>query len=510
MKTRITLFSVLLYIFLTSAVICPSKLIGQSIVNITPSSGTQGQVLTLTLTGQNTNFMQGTSTAFWLNQATSTIIFPESITITSNTEMSGIFLLSNSYPYGTYDATANTTVNGMMTLPEAFQLQPNPNPPYLAAIDPNHAEKGETIDLYISGQNTNFETGTGTFVWFSQGSNIITPNYSNTLSNTLIKANFSFSFWHQPGFYDVQTNNQLDGTLTLDQGFELMEGLTPSITSIVPDNGITGTLIELDIYSENTEFLQTGVESAALEGNGFYHFFNVEALSNTLLHAEFVIPYTLPAGVYSVHVFDQQELILPEAFFMTTNPVAPGILTLNPNSAQVNTTPEVIIETEYTWFEHVSMINVWLTSSSTLNEIYAVEVQLINNQMISALFAIAPFEIPGLYDLKILDNIHGTMIKPASFELIDTLVGIHPQLHFKEFRLVPNPTDGLFQLITDEDFGECHVEVLDIAGRRILESTVELINKKPIEMNIRESKPGFYIVKIITGEKEFNYKIIKH
>ena len=51
----------------------------------------------------------------------------------------------------------------------------NAQNPELTGIDPEVATLPELLTVGISGSNTNFAMGTGTVVWFNQGSNTIFP-----------------------------------------------------------------------------------------------------------------------------------------------------------------------------------------------------------------------------------------------------------------------------------------------------------------------------------------------
>lgn len=486
---------------------------GQSLINLQPSSGQKGQQLTLTLSGQNTNFQQATGTSFWLQQATSTMIYPQNINISSNTMMSGDFMLSNDLPAGSYDVAAVNSIDGQLFMFDAFELMPNPVPPYLTGIAPNQATQGQTLSLLISGQNTNFQAGTGTFVWFSQGSETIGPNSYNTLSNNTLEANFTFGFWHQPGYYDVNTVNQLDGTLTLPSGFLLLEGLAPAITSVVPDNSVNGTWADLDVFFENTQLLNCGYINAEIERFGILHSFeNSEVITNTQLHINSLLPYTLQMGYYNLNIYTDLygQITLPNGFLILNNPYPPQIVSIQPDFAYKEEYFIVQIETVNTWFLNTNLTYAWLTNPDNSFMTSYGDVVPANDTSLTVGFSIPDWFWPGLYDLQIYDEIDGVIILPQSFEIRDTLIGIHTLGKNSGFMISPNPVNEVMKLTSEEDLPGCSISVFNVMGKMMLNESIEIKAGVNVEIYFSDLAPGMYFIKIENKNIIYTKKIIKN
>ena len=93
---------------------------------VSPSSGTQGQTLVVTITGANTHFASGSSSnyvEFSFNQGTSTVtLSPTSISYVSATKLLVHLTIPAYYPIGYYDATVIDPTDPTMTKTSAFRV----------------------------------------------------------------------------------------------------------------------------------------------------------------------------------------------------------------------------------------------------------------------------------------------------------------------------------------------------------------------------------------------------
>lgn len=71
-------------------------------------------------------------------------------------------------------------------------------------------------------------------------------------------------------------------------------------------------------------------------------------------------------------------------------------------------------------------------------------------------------------------------------------------------RVVPNPNQGLFKIQLEEEDGDMKVEVYNMVGVRVHTSTVGYNQ----EINLGNVKPGIYFVKIFTGKKSGQSKML--
>jgi parallel beta-helix repeat protein len=107
----------------------------------------------------------------------------------------------------------------------------------LTSVVPDTAQQGESLAVTITGQNTNFTQGSGTTgVWFSQGSptvNIFATSFLPS-SDTLLSADFDIPGDAAVGLWNMNVQDDIDGTLTLADGFTIT--LRPVITLYVDND----------------------------------------------------------------------------------------------------------------------------------------------------------------------------------------------------------------------------------------------------------------------------------
>lgn len=280
---------------------------GQTIVNVSPGVGNQGQTFQVTISGQNTHFNQGTQTSIFFAQGSSTIIYPSSTTVNSATQVQGQFTFTYSHPTGWYTTYVYDQVDGMLSSPSSFFLMTGANPPQLISVNPNSAMKGQTLTVTVSGQNTHFQQASYT-VWFNQGSATIAPISTSVISNVEMEAEFFFHYSNPLGLYNVNTYNPIDNNLTLPASFTLLPASNPPmIYTVNPDTlqlGVSGTLM---VLGSNTHFMSASQTAAYVEnGSSFGNFNMITAVNDTvlLLSGPF---FSVPEGWYNVHVYNDYD-----------------------------------------------------------------------------------------------------------------------------------------------------------------------------------------------------------
>jgi hypothetical protein len=92
------------------------------LVSVTPNSAYCGDALSVTISGQNTNFLQGTGTITWFQQGTSTIIFPNTHNATSATSMTANYTIPLYAVPGYYDTYTYNLTDGLIQLNSSFHV----------------------------------------------------------------------------------------------------------------------------------------------------------------------------------------------------------------------------------------------------------------------------------------------------------------------------------------------------------------------------------------------------
>ena len=212
-----------LLIFITTIVLVTLSvnLAAQKITTIDPPEGEQGTTLNVTISGQNTNFGQGSQTVYF-NQGSSTL-WPVYFYPLNDQAIQAQFSIFYSTQTGYWDVNVYNDIDGHLIKSDGFLVKLNPNQPMIVKADPDSAKQGDNLSVTISGQNTNFfAQGTQT-VWFTQGSaTTIYPVNVNIISNTQLDANFVIPIFATPGYYDINTYDTVDGYLIKPDGFKIL------------------------------------------------------------------------------------------------------------------------------------------------------------------------------------------------------------------------------------------------------------------------------------------------
>ncbi len=161
-----------------------------SLSTISPDTSIAGQVINVSISGQGGSFGQTTSTTdVWFSQGSSTI-YSDQVSIVNPNQLTAQFTIPNNSAIGGYDVNVLNSIDGPAMMPNGFTILNNPNPPSLSFVTPNNSDRGKTIDVTISGQNTHFGQGTSTTQAFlEQGGSRIYA--SVTVNNTTESSSIS-------------------------------------------------------------------------------------------------------------------------------------------------------------------------------------------------------------------------------------------------------------------------------------------------------------------------------
>lgn len=100
----------------------------------------------------------------------------------------------------------------------------------VVSITPDSALQGQTLNVVITGNSTNFGQGTNTIqVWLSKGMDIIPSNSVFVVNDLQLIVNFTIPLSTPTGLYDVNTYNALDGYVTLIDGFEVLSSTATGV-----------------------------------------------------------------------------------------------------------------------------------------------------------------------------------------------------------------------------------------------------------------------------------------
>ncbi len=226
------------------------------LLSVVPDSGAQGENLWVSVTGTNTHFEQGSSTqtVVWFSQGSSTLN-SGLVYVHSETYLEAYFALPTSMPLGPWDVLVNTTDYPTETMYDGFTVFAPPQIPEIVWVDPNSGYQGEDLFVNIVGENTHFsQASSTTTMWLSTELSTIYANYVNVFSPTHLEASLSIPETAELGAWDVSVSDDIDGTVSLEDGFSVDPAPVPAITAVNPSLACQGAGLWVSVFGQNTNF----------------------------------------------------------------------------------------------------------------------------------------------------------------------------------------------------------------------------------------------------------------
>lgn len=290
--------------------------------------------------------------------------------------------------------------------------------PVLTGVNPDESTIPGYLTVEISGSNTHFSMGTGTVVWFNQGSSTIFPMSVNELNNNLLQANLLFTNSHAPGVYDVHTQNNYDGHLVLPYAFTLHPNSSPpGLVSITPSSSVAGEMVAVSITGVNTNFTQ-GVNYAYLYKNYNYIIdHSITVVSDELIIVEFPITTTALSGLFNLRVNSVWDgnLYLSDVFTIYPDPYPPYLTDIEPASGTIPETLTITISGAGTHFAQATGTTVKLRQN--YSNIYPSSIVEIDDTELMAQFTFDDFDDPGYYNVLTTNALDGELSLYDAFYL---------------------------------------------------------------------------------------------
>jgi hypothetical protein len=219
---------------------------------VTPPTGHQGDTnLSVSLSGQFTNFVNGGSTASF-----GAGITVNSLTVSSATAAVASITIS---PTATLASRSVTVTTGTETATITGGFTVLAGVPSLVSATPGSAQAGATTNVVVTGAFTSFQQGSST-VSFGSG---VTVNSVTVANATQLSANISVDPNASTGARDITVTTGTQ-TETLSSGFTVLPG-TPVITQINPNIGTPNSTVTVTIYGQYTNW---GASTAVSFGPG--------------------------------------------------------------------------------------------------------------------------------------------------------------------------------------------------------------------------------------------------
>ena len=309
--------------------------VGPAVVtSVSPTQSPLGSTLTVAVTGQNTHFRAGVTTANFGSD-----INTSNVQVIDTTHATVQVAVPTTASVGLHTVTM-TTLGENATLAQAFTVTPQ-NGPTLNGVGPISGEQGQTLTaVQLIGQFTHWTSATPT-VTFGQG---ITVSNVVVQSATSLTVNLAIDPLAQIGVRTVTVTTQLSGGAEIVSGplFSALAG--PAIISaITPSSGNQGQQVVLQITGQDTHW-QQGLTQFYMPG--VLDYLNdiqvnyVAVNSATSVTVNITVSPTAVLGLRSIYLTTAGEALTDARAFLITG--GPAVLSVVPGNAQPGATNLIV------------------------------------------------------------------------------------------------------------------------------------------------------------------------
>jgi subtilisin family serine protease len=292
------------------------------ITSLSPSSGSQGSTISLTITG--TNLSAATAVNFTSNSG---------ITVTgiqsTSTQVTCSVAIASSAATGSRSVTVTTAggTSGALTFTVNLAIPA----PQITSLNPSSGSQGSTISLTITGTNLSAATA----VNFTSSSGITVTGIQSTSTQVTCSVAIASSAATGSRSVTVTTAGGTSGTLTFTVNLAIP---TPQITSLSPNSGTQGRTISLTIAGTNLSGA-TGVNFTSSSG------ITVTGIqsTSTQVTCSVAIASSASTGSRSVTVTTAGGTSGALTFTVNQAILTPQITSLSPNSGAQGTTLNLTI-----------------------------------------------------------------------------------------------------------------------------------------------------------------------
>lgn len=246
-------------IFIGLLVTCTVQANTPAIVSVDPGAVEQGKLLEFTVTGENTDFSQGTNFIKFVQGSNATIEVRKVVYSSMPEQLDFSFAFTRNTPLGNYDLSIYNTTSGQTLIKnDAVILNESSTPVSIESIMPTSSKQGEQVSMTIKCKNTSFanEDIIRTVYLYNSTKRIYYSSIDFVDSVTIV-ANFNLDYTHVIGNYNMAVENEIDGKIFLENAFELKVGdNVPTIVSVEPGEVEQGKLLDFTVTGENTNFTQ--------------------------------------------------------------------------------------------------------------------------------------------------------------------------------------------------------------------------------------------------------------
>ena len=486
-KLTVFFFSLLISSYISS----------QNLQSINPNTGIAGQTLSLTLTGQNTHFNQGSNT-IWFSAGSTTAFSMANPTAANSTTISGNVSIPSGIPSGLYSINAYNSSDGTMTMSNAFTVASSNA--QIISVSPNQGKPWQMLSVSLSCQNANFSSATNTQVWFSRGSYTMMGTNTTVLNNNLIKTDLHINSNAPLGTYNSFASNSIDGTMMKASSFTVSNTIQLT-TNVYPNISKPGKNIDFLLESGGQS---SGTQYYYQKGNDIIPI-SMQVVLGYGRYGNANIPSSVSLGNYDLIIIDINDTFMVSNALTLVAPMEPSI-----DSAVVDVSANYSVLDVYGDQTHFTSNNLSVLVD-TLNLYYPNDSVLVINDTHLKIYGM--FLMMGVknYDplqswVKIFNPIDDTLSYPFKAYYTGS---IGDNLNtFSDIRYFPNPTSDIVKIQSKEFKGKIvYIEVFSLEGKFILSR--EFTVNESIEIDLSSYPQGFYNLKISTSEKAKVVSVIR-
>jgi hypothetical protein len=369
-----------------------------ALTSISPSSGSQGSSVPVTLTG--TGFVAPLTV-----NASGTGITVSNVSVVSSTQATATLAIAASAGVGQHNVSVTTTAGTSGTTP--FTVNAASGLPTLTGLAPSSGALGTSVNVTLIG--TNFTSASQVRL---QGSGLSQTNIV-VVSSTQITATYNISSSAATGAHNTWvvtsagSSNMLTFTVT-------GAGSAPTLTSVTPNSGVQGAAVSVTLAGTN--FIAGATVGAT--GSGIT-VSNVTVTSSTQITATLTLAANATLGASSISVTTSGGVSNTVPF--TVNAAAPTLTSVTPNNGAKGTAVNVTLAG--------SGFMTGATVGVTGSGITVGNVTVVSGTQITATLTIAAGATPGAYNLSVTTS--GGTSNTAAFTVngasgLPTLTAVTP------------------------------------------------------------------------------------
>ena len=379
-----------------------------AIYSLAPPRGAQGNTYSVVVTGSQSHFAQGVTTASFGGGIQVT-----AVSVTDQLHSTVSIAIPNGTGLGQYDVNL-TTGGEVATMLGGFTV--TTGTPRLSAVSPATGHQGDkNISISLTGLFTHFVSGTSS-VSFGAG---ITVNSLIVIDATDAVSNLTINSTAATGSRTVTLTTGAE-TASMTGGFTVLAGI-PALVSSTPGSAQAGASANIVITGAFTTF-QQGFTSVSFGSGVSVNFVTVS--STTQLTASITIASNATVGSRDVQVTTNgQTYTLASAFSVLAG--TPVITQISPNIGAPNSTVPITITGQYTNWGGTSTLTIGDGAVISVSNVQASATSLTATLSIPASAALGPYDVVVATGGEV-ENVPGGFTVQAAAITPPSLISLSP------------------------------------------------------------------------------------